>query len=109
MSVPSEFVNQVAKVAQNLDQLDYFQVLRIRPDAAYDEIRAAYHKQARLFHPDRYHHLAMPELIQNLTAVSKRVAEAYVVLRDDQKRARYRQDVEGPNRAQRLRYLEESQ
>ncbi len=107
--VPPEFIVQVKVVADALDTLDYFQVLRVEQEAPYEEIRAAYHRQARLFHPDRYQHLDMPELLKDLTRVAKRVAEAYVVLRDDAKRARYRQAISGPERMKNLRYSEEAE
>ncbi len=106
--MPKEFLAQVRKIAQGLDALDYFQVLRVEKQASYEQIREAYHKQARIFHPDKYHHLADAALLADVTAISKRVSEAYVVLRDADKRERYRKDVEGPERAARLRYTEQS-
>jgi curved DNA-binding protein CbpA len=109
MQIPPEFAAQIEKIARALDTLDYFQILRVKADASPADIRRAYHTQARLFHPDKYHHLGQAELSAWLTAISKRVAEAYVVLRDDAKRARYTKDIGGPDRLKKLRYLEESE
>lgn len=107
--IPPEFVALVRKVAQGLDALDYFQVLRVAPSASYEDIRAAYHQQARFFHPDKYQHMAPEDVMADLNAIAKRVSEAYTVLRDDKKRQRYQKDIAGPDRKKKLRYSEESQ
>ena len=71
-----------------------------------DNIRAGYHQQSRKFHPDRYHHMGNDELLEDLTAISKRITEAYVTLRDDSKRAHYLENIQGPNRESSLRFEE---
>ena len=104
--VNPQFVAQVQKIRSALDGLDYFQLLRIPYEAGAAEVRAGYHQQARTFHPDRYAYLGLPQLVDDLTAITKRIAEAYVVLRDPTKREAYRQGVQGPERALRLRFVE---
>lgn len=106
MSVDLAFLQKVETIAKALDQLDYFQLLSIPYDADPRAIRAAYHKQSRRFHPDRYHHLNLAAFAADLTAISKRITEAYVVLRDDAKRQRYLEAVRGPQRASHLRFGE---
>lgn len=107
--IPPEFAALVRKVAAGLDGLDYFQVLRVSPDASMEAIRAAYHQQARFFHPDKYRHLGADDLLADLNAIAKRVAEAYTILRDDKKRQRYQKDLAGPDRKNKLRYTEQSE
>ena len=34
--------------------INYYSILQIEEDAAQDEIKQAYHKMARLFHPDNF-------------------------------------------------------
>ncbi len=106
MSLDPAFIKKVQVIAATLDQLDYFQLLALTPEADAATIRAAYHRQARRFHPDRYQHLGDAALVADLTRVSKRVTEAYVVLRDDAKRKRYIDGITGPDRAARLRFGE---
>jgi molecular chaperone DnaJ len=66
-----------------MSQRDYYEVLGVSRDAADDEINRAYRKKAMEFHPDR--NPDNPEA----EAKFKEAAEAYDVLRDAEKRARY--------------------
>ena len=94
-------------IAQNLDQLDYFQVLGAMPDAPLDELKAKYHQLQRNYHPDAFYTSPDMDLKAAVTKIAKRVAEAYVILRDAQKRAKYTKDIMGPERAKKLRFSEE--
>lgn len=104
MSLNPDFVAQVARIAAALDGLDYFQLLRVTPEADLESIREGYRRQAQALHPDRYQSVATPELRADLDRIQKRITEAYVVLRDDEKRARYRTLISGPERQKNLRY-----
>jgi curved DNA-binding protein CbpA len=96
-------------IAKNLDQLDYFQVLGAVPSATLDELKAKYHQLQRNYHPDAFYSSPDADLRNAVTKIAKRVAEAYVVLRDPGKRAKYTRDIGGPDRARKLRYNEESE
>ncbi len=105
-SINPQFVAQVEKITAALDNLDYFQLLRLPYEATDEQIRAGYHSQARTFHPDRYNYLDAPDLVRDLGVIAKRITEAYVILRDADKRAQYLTRVQGERRAQHLRYRE---
>jgi len=64
---------------------DYYEVLGVSKTASADEIKKAYRKSAMKYHPDRNPGDATAE------AKFKEVGEAYEVLSDDDKRARYDQ------------------
>ena len=95
-------------IARSLNRLDYFQVLGAAPDASLDELKGKYHQLLRNYHPDSLFTSPDQELRDAVKAIAKRVAEAYVVLRDPEKRRKYTRDIQGPDREARLRYTEES-
>ncbi|HEX7623623.1 MAG TPA: DnaJ domain-containing protein [Anaeromyxobacteraceae bacterium] len=100
------FIMEVEARAAALDGLDYFEVLRVPQDAAAADVKAAYYRESRAYHPDRYAALQAPELRDLIGRIYRRVNEAYTVLRDDAKRRRYLGDVTGPERAKKLRFTE---
>jgi curved DNA-binding protein len=65
---------------------DYYQILGVSKSASEDEIRKAFRKLAREYHPDRN-----PENREEAEAKFKKINEAYGVLSDSQKRAEYDQ------------------
>ena len=103
------FAIEAEAVAGLLDGLDYFQVLKVDRGASLAELKAAFYRESRLYHPDRVFHVADDALKSNVHRIYKRVTEAWSVLRDDEKRRKYAADVSGPQRAQKLRWTEESE
>lgn len=97
---------EVEALAEALDQLDYYGILKIPQSAAPAEIKAAYYRESRAYHPDRYAAFPSAEFRGLVGRIYRRVNEAYTVLRDDRRRARYLADVTGPDRAQKLRFTE---
>ena len=67
-----------------MSKRDYYEVLGIDKNASKDDIRKAYRKLARKYHPDVNKEEGAEEKF-------KEVKEAYEVLKDDQKRAQYDQ------------------
>lgn len=64
--------------------INYYSILQIEEDASQEEIKQAYHRLARLFHPDNYN--GSKELVEDQMA---RINEAYNVLSDKKKREIY--------------------
>lgn len=67
------------------DKRDFYEVLGVDKNASDDEIKKAYRKQAKLYHPDLHPGDAEAE------KKFKEAAEAYEVLSDKDKKARYDQ------------------
>ena len=64
------FEIEAQALAQILDELDYFQILKIAQHASPVEIKAAYYRESRAYHPDRYSTLPAGELKENDADVS---------------------------------------
>ncbi len=102
----AQFAIEVEALASALDQLDYFGILKLPQSATPPEIKAAYYRESRAFHPDRFAAYPDPVFRELVGKIYRRVNEAYTVLRDDKKRLRYVADLNGPERAQKLRFTE---
>ena len=68
------------------DKRDYYEVLGVEKNATDEEIKKAYRKMAKKYHPD-----ANPDNKQEAEAKFKEVNEAYETLSDSQKRQMYDQ------------------
>jgi DnaJ-class molecular chaperone len=101
-----QFLIEVEALAAALDQLDYFGILKLSQTATPPEIKAAYYRESRAYHPDRFAALPDPAFREQVGRIYRRVNEAYTVLRDDKKRIKYVADLNGPERAQKLRFTE---
>jgi DnaJ-domain-containing protein 1 len=97
---------ELERLAGSLDRLDYFELLGVEKGAPPAEIKRAFYKNSRTWHPDRFYQVRDLALKERVHDVYKRVTEAYAVLRDDVKRPQYLADISGPDRAQKLRFTE---
>lgn len=100
---------ETKNIAASLDKLDYFQVLGATSDATVEDLKAKYHVLQRNYHPDTFYRSPDLDLRNAVMKIAKRVAEAYVILRDSEKRAKYTRDISGPEREKKLRYSEQSE
>lgn len=99
-------VAALKQLAGEVDTLDYFQVLQLSDQAGLSEIKRAFYRWSRCYHPDRFFHLKGEEAKDHINALYKRITEAYYFLRDDTKRKKYVADIRGPERAKKLRFTE---
>ena len=96
---------EIRALAGILEELDYYQVLELAPDAPSSAVRSAYHAVSRRFHPDA-HRDAPPEIQQQVARIAKRVAEAYSVLRDPRRRQVYDRQLAGDRARVRMPLVE---
>ena len=100
---------ELKALAVDIDTMDYFEVLNVPLEATSPQIRKAYYSLTRTLHPDRFFHLEDEPTKAAVHKIFKRVVEAYMVLKDETKRGKYRADVTGPMRQARLRFDEAAQ
>jgi DnaJ-class molecular chaperone len=105
---PSQLAELEVRCAR-LDEMDYFEVLMVEKTTTPADIKRAFYRESRTYHPDRFFHLQSKELKERVNELYKRVTEAYYVLRDDAKRRQYTADISGPERVQKLRFTESSE
>ncbi|NOZ85045.1 MAG: DnaJ domain-containing protein [Deltaproteobacteria bacterium] len=99
---------EIIILSQVLEQLNYYQVLKISPDAGVKEVKEAFHSESRKFHPDTVYHLADGPLKDAIFKISKRITEAYVILRDSRKRRQYDRALKESG-GKKVRYTEETE
>ena len=79
---------EIQALAKIIDELDYYQILHLEPDASGAQVKQAYYQTSRTFHPDANQHLD-PALLADCKRIAKRLTEAYCVLRDPRRRRAY--------------------
>jgi len=71
----------------------HFQVLGLERTATEAQVKEAYFRQARRFHPDVHHDPALADLRDKIEAIFVRLGEAYEVLRNPRIRAKYEAQI----------------
>ena len=95
---------EIHALGRLLDRMDYYRLLRVEHDAPLSQVRAAYHRARRQFHPDAYL-TAEPGLREAVDRIARRITEAYLTLRRPQRRSVYDKGLE----AGELRYGAEAE
>jgi tetratricopeptide (TPR) repeat protein len=74
----------------------HFQVLGLDRTATEAQVKEAYFRLARRFHPDVHHDPALADLRDKIEAIFVRLGEAYEVLRNPRIRAKYEAQIAPP-------------
>jgi cytochrome c-type biogenesis protein CcmH/NrfG len=89
----SEKRREVILLHQQLPLKNHFEVLGIPQVATAAEVKEAYFKLAKRFHPDAHRDPALADLKDMLEAVFIRLGEAYEILRNPRTRSVYESDL----------------
>ena len=87
--------NEILEAFLGLRTLTHYEMLEIERDASDAQVKEAYFRMAKRFHPDVHHDEALHDLRDKLEAVFIRLGEAYEVLRNPRMRASYERQL-GP-------------
>lgn len=82
-------IAEVLAKSENLERMDYYQLLEVTSAATQDEIKKSYFRLARKFHPDHFDREPPREIKGVIDQVFDAISKAYQVLGDEKKRADY--------------------
>ena len=80
---------EVEALADVLEDLDYYRLLKLKAGAPIPEVERAYARQSQEFHPDRFFGVRDPHFMKKVTQIFKKLTEAYQVLRDPELKKMY--------------------
>jgi hypothetical protein len=80
---------EIADAFAGLKTRNHFEVLGIERGTTEQQVKEAYFRLARRFHPDAHHDSALADLVDQLEAVFIRLGEAYEILKTPRLRADY--------------------
>ena len=84
---------EIAEAHETLRTKNHFEILGIERTATDAQVKEAYFRLAKRFHPDTHHDPNMADLRDKLEAVFIRLGEAYEVLRNPRSRGAYESDL----------------
>jgi curved DNA-binding protein CbpA len=94
-----EIEEKLQELEGRLQDISHYELLQIQPSATAEQIRQAFYRRAKEFHPDRHFYLPQ-QLRAKLHAVFCRITEAYSTLSDFKKRSQYDRSLRGSGRGQ---------
>jgi curved DNA-binding protein CbpA len=87
--IDSAFISKVKDLFSSLGSLDYYSVLGIRHRASQEEVKKAFYRCAREFHPDKHFGISSETTKVELNAIFAFINNAYKMLSDPAERAKY--------------------
>lgn len=99
-AAPEELRREIEDAYGARHARNHFEVLGLTREARGAELRAAYDRLARRYHPDIQHDPSLSGLKEKIEAVFARLGEAYRVLQDPRRRAGYEETLRRTVRAQ---------
>ncbi len=94
----------VKKQYENLEHLDYYQVLGVPADENPALIKRSYFALARSYHPDHFASVAQGNFRQAAGQIFRRMTEAYQILMNAEKRAEYDRRISKDRNGETLRF-----
>lgn len=89
LEVDADFLERVEDIQKKIDSGVYYSVLGIEKAAPLNEIKKAYYKLAKEFHPDKHLNLPSKAFKNRLNSIFSRLTAIYKILSDTKKRVEY--------------------
>lgn len=73
--------SQLSRRTNDLDTFDPYAILGIKSGASFDEVKVAYYRLAKVYHPDRYSAAELPAEVRDyLAAMVRRINAAFAAI-----------------------------
>lgn len=82
-------VQKIREAYLQVEQQNYYEVLKVTPTAGREEIKKAYFRLAKEYHPDRHFESEMGQVKKELETLFVRITQAYDTLLVEKKRKAY--------------------
>ncbi len=89
VEINQEFIDRVEGIFNTCETLGYYGILGVKEWSPASEIKKAYYKAAKEFHPDRHFHLKSDDIREKLNTIFSYITTAYTMLSSPKKRAEY--------------------
>ncbi|MBI4681217.1 MAG: DnaJ domain-containing protein, partial [Nitrospirae bacterium] len=86
---PDEFLGRIEEMYKKCGTLGYYEVLGVGKDASSEEIKKAYYKLSKEFHPDKHFYFPAHDIKGKLMEILSYTTEAYETLSHPGKRVEY--------------------
>ncbi len=84
-----EYIDKVEELFSKCETLGCYEILNIEDYSSPEEIRMAYYRATKEFHPDRHFLVSSDDLKRKLTRIFLYITKAYEIISDPQKRVEY--------------------
>ena len=94
---PTEIqIQKIREAYAKIPAQNYYQILNVTSRADKEDVKRAYFKLAKRYHPDRYRGGALSEVHKEIEAIFIHLTRAYDTLSADEKRSEYDKSLESP-------------
>ncbi len=83
------FIKKLHELYEKIDTMTYYDLLDVKQDASYPEIKKSYLRKVKEFHSDRHTEIEDASLREKLSRVLAMLNEAYNTLKDQRRRETY--------------------
>jgi curved DNA-binding protein CbpA len=91
-------IDDVLVFGQKISALNYYQILQVSSDSSASEVKVAYFKLARKYHPDLFSRNLSPEVKNKIDDIFDKITKSYHTLSDDNKRQEYNKKLDSPKK-----------